>query len=72
MADGLPQANRAIGAATMVEGLRLIATDIDWHYGTGPEVRGPVAAILLAGCGRAALDEQLDGPGLEILRGRRR
>ncbi|MEM9464372.1 MAG: maleylpyruvate isomerase family mycothiol-dependent enzyme [Actinomycetota bacterium] len=71
MADGLPQANRAIGAAAKVEGLRLIATDIDWHYGTGPEVRGPAAAIMLAGCGRPTLDHLLDGPGLSILQGRR-
>ena len=72
MADGLPQANRAIGSAKLVEGLRLIATDIDWHYGTGPEVRGPAAALLVAGCGRAALDGELDGPGLATLQGRRR
>lgn len=72
MADGLPQAHRAIGAKARVEGLRLIATDIDWHYGTGPEVRGPAAAIILAGCGRSALDAQLDGPGLAVLQARRR
>ena len=72
MADGLPQAHRAIGAKARVEGLRLIATDIDWHYGTGPEVRGPAAAIILGGCGRSALDAQLDGPGLAVLQARRR
>ncbi|MEM9520757.1 MAG: maleylpyruvate isomerase family mycothiol-dependent enzyme [Actinomycetota bacterium] len=71
LADGLPQASRAIGSAKMVADLRLIATDIDWHYGTGPEVRGPASALLIAACGRAALDEQLDGPGLAVLQGRR-
>ena len=71
MADGVPQANRAIGSARKVEGLRLIATDIDWHYGTGPEVRGPVAALILASCGRAVLDDQLEGPGLATLQERR-
>lgn len=71
MADGLPQANRAIGSAKLVEGLRLIASDIDWHYGTGPEVCGPAAALLVAGCGRAALDDQLEGPGLATLQARR-
>ena len=50
----------------------MIATDIDWHYGTGPEVRGPAAAILVAACGRPALDEELEGPGLATLRDRRR
>ena len=72
MADGLPQSSRFIGAARRVEGLRLIASDIDWHYGTGPEVRGPVAALLVAACGRSALDDQLEGPGLASLQARRR
>ena len=72
MADGLPQSNRFIGAARRVEGLRMIATDIDWHYGTGPELRGPAAAILVAACGRSALDDQLEGPGLATLQARRR
>ncbi len=64
MADGLVGSGRPIGGGARVEGLQLIASDIDWHYGTGPEVTGPVAAIILAGCGRRALDNQLSGRGL--------
>ncbi len=48
-------------------GLRMIATDIDWHYGTGPEVTGPVVALILAGYGRTALHDRLDGDGFEEL-----
>ena len=72
MADGMVGANKMIGSAQRTRGLRLIATDIDWHFGTGPEVRGPVAALMVAASGRSALDDQLDGDGLAIVQGRRR
>ena len=71
MADGMVGANKMIGSAQRTRGLRLIATDIDWHYGTGPEVRGPVAALMVAASGRPALDDRLDGDGLAIMQGRR-
>ena len=71
MADGMVGAGGAIGSRQRVAGLRLVATDISWHYGTGPEIVGPVSALLLAGCGRAALDHELDGPGRSELIGRR-
>jgi uncharacterized protein (TIGR03083 family) len=32
---------------------RFVATDIDWSVGQGPEVRGPITAILLLFSGRA-------------------
>jgi len=32
---------------------RFVATDIDWSVGQGPEVRGPISAILLLFSGRA-------------------
>ena len=51
-------------------GLRLIATDVDWSTGSGPEVRGPGEAILLAIAGRDATVEELDGPGLATLQPR--
>ncbi len=70
MADAMVSVGRPIGGAARVKGLRLIATDIDWHYGTGPEVRGPAAALLLAGCGRTALNGQLEGDGVSLLQER--
>ena len=72
LADGVVGANKAIGSAERSRGLRLIATDIDWHYGTGPEVRGPATALIFAASGRAALDDLLDGDGLVALQQRRR
>lgn len=51
-------------------GLRLLATDIDWSHGSGPEVTGPAEAVLLAVSGRPAALPDLKGPGLDVLTGR--
>ena len=51
-----------------VDSYRLHATDTDWSRGSGPEVAGPVGAILLLLTGRTAALVQLAGPGLETLR----
>ena len=67
MADGMVATKQQIGSGPRVKGLRLIATDIDWHYGTGPEVRGRAAALIVAGCGRAALHDRLEGDGVAEL-----
>jgi len=53
-----------IGGARRTHGLRLVATDMEWSAGRGPEIRGRGEALLLAMTGRAAkvLDE-LEGEG---------
>jgi len=45
-------------------GLHLVATDLDWTTGDGPEVRGPAEALLMAIAGRPAALDDLSGPGL--------
>ena len=40
--------------ALRVRGVRLVATDIDWSFGRGPEVRGPAEALLMTVAGRPA------------------
>ena len=45
------------------EGYRFTATDVPWSAGEGPEVRGPVIAILLVLTGRPAGFSQLAGEG---------
>jgi uncharacterized protein (TIGR03083 family) len=59
-----------IGAFWRARGLRLIATDVDWSGGRGPEVRGPGEALLMAIAGRRGAVEELDGPGQPTLAGR--
>ena len=51
-------------------GLRLVATDVEWSHGDGPEVRGPGEAILLALTGRPAVLDELVGEGVATLRER--
>ena len=59
-----------VGAAKRFAGLRLTATDAEWTEGEGPEVRGPVGALLLAANGRAAGLDGLAGEGLDEARRR--
>ena len=47
-----PASGGFVGAKKRVAGLRLVATDVDWSHGGGPEVAGPGEAILLAASGR--------------------
>jgi hypothetical protein len=44
-----------------VAGLTLRATDAGWSAGTGPEVAGPIVAVVLAMTGRNAVLGELSG-----------
>lgn len=59
-----------VGTKKRIDGLRLVATDVDWSHGTGPEVTGPGMAMLMAMTGRAGGLEELSGEGLPTLRKR--
>ena len=59
-----------IRGAWRARGVRLVATDLSWSHGNGPEVRGPGEALLMAMAGRPAALADLDGPGRETLRRR--
>ena len=49
------------------KGLKLLATDVDWGSGAGPEVTGPGEALLMAAAGRAQALGELSGEGLATL-----
>lgn len=53
-----------------LRGISLYGTDIDQSWGTGAEIRGPVAALMMTAAGRTALLHMLAGPGLPLLRRR--
>ncbi len=55
------------GAKQHLTGLRLRATDADVTLGEGPEVAGPLLALLLAISGRTVALDELDGDGLAVL-----
>jgi uncharacterized protein (TIGR03083 family) len=52
------------------KGLRLVAPDIGWWSGSGPEVRGPGEAVLMALNGRGDALGDLTGDGVPVLAGR--
>jgi len=50
--------------------VRLCATDIDWQWGDGPEIRGPGEAIFFAMLKKRMLLDKLDGDGVTVLTAR--
>lgn len=51
-------------------GVRLVATDLDWSRGKGPEARGSGEALLMILAGRRGVAGELTGPGASILQQR--
>ncbi|HLY84578.1 MAG TPA: maleylpyruvate isomerase family mycothiol-dependent enzyme [Acidimicrobiales bacterium] len=66
----IPNLAGFVGAKKRVAGLRLVATDVGWSNGDGPEVAGTGEAILLAASGRPVSLDELSGEGLDLLRTR--
>lgn len=48
-------------------GVLLIATDVDWTRGSGPEARGEGEAVLMTLAGRRGVARELTGPGAAVL-----
>jgi uncharacterized protein (TIGR03083 family) len=70
VADFYKGSNLIVGAKKRIAGLRLRATDADWATGEGPEVSGPVLALVLTMTGRTAALDDLSGDGVTELRAR--
>ena len=70
MAKFFASRNFTVNSRTAVESLRLEATDGPFQYGAGPLVRGPSVALTMAMAGRLAYCDDIDGPGVPILRHR--
>lgn len=62
--------NVFLGVPRRIRGLRLRATDLDWTHGDGPEVAGPIEALIVAMAGRAAALDDLTGEGKATLAAR--
>ena len=68
----VPALTFSLGAPTLptkgnAKGLKLVATDVDWAAGDGPEVTGRGEALLMAAAGRAHALDDLSGDGLPTL-----
>jgi uncharacterized protein (TIGR03083 family) len=70
VADFFKRSNLLIGTKRRIAGLNLRATDVNWSYGTGPEVAGPILALVMAMTGRKSAIDQLRGEGVATLRAR--
>lgn len=70
VADRLKGYGFPFGAKKHITGLRLVATDAPWTTGDGPEVSGPLEALVMAMAGRRVVLDTLAGPGTETLRAR--
>jgi uncharacterized protein (TIGR03083 family) len=51
-------------------GLRFVASDISWNHGEGSEIRGKAEALVMAMVGRPSVLDELEGVGVDELRGR--
>jgi len=70
VADFYKGSNTLIGAKNRIAGVTLHATDADWSHGSGPEVNGPLLSLVMAMTGRKVALNDLEGPGVEVLRSR--
>jgi uncharacterized protein (TIGR03083 family) len=70
VADFYKGSNLIVGTKRRIAGLTLRATDTDWTHGTGPEISGPIVSLVMAMTGRKASLQDLNGDGLNTLRGR--
>ncbi|HEV7958479.1 MAG TPA: maleylpyruvate isomerase family mycothiol-dependent enzyme [Acidimicrobiales bacterium] len=70
VADNWKNANLIIGAKRRIAGVKLTATDASWTHGDGPEVAGPMIALVLAMAGREDAQRDLSGEGVATLASR--
>jgi uncharacterized protein (TIGR03083 family) len=68
VADFFARRNFAVASRTAVTGLQLRADDGPFASGTGPLVTGSTLALVMSMAGRSPYVDQLDGPGVPILR----
>lgn len=71
VADFYKNSNLIVGTKRRITGLTLRATDADWSHGTGPEVAGPIIALVMAMTGRKPVARDLHGEGVTTLQSRR-
>jgi uncharacterized protein (TIGR03083 family) len=70
VADFYKNSNLIVGTKRRIGGLALRATDAEWSHGTGPEVAGPILALVMAMTGRKEVARDLHGEGVATLQSR--
>lgn len=64
------KARRAFTKASWMTDVRFAADDVNWGFGTGPEVVGPARLLPLAIAGRRSILSHLRGDGVAVLASR--
>ncbi len=67
VADFVKEDVHIFGAKKRIAGLKLMATDMDWSHGSGPEVTGPAEALVMMMAGRLVALDDLTGEGMTTL-----
>lgn len=67
VADFVKKDVHIFGTKKRIAGLKLIATDMDWSHGDGPEVTGPAEALVMMMAGRMVALKDLSGEGKPAL-----
>jgi uncharacterized protein (TIGR03083 family) len=68
--DAMPMVGGFVRSKKRMDGLRWTATDVDWTFGSEPEVTGPAEALVLLASGRPAPLGEVSGDGRTALQGR--
>ncbi len=68
--DWLPSGVPGLVPKQRAAGLRLVADDQDWSWGDGEPISGPSEALAMALAGRPVALDDLQGPGVTLLRAR--
>ena len=70
VADAFVKAGAPLRSKGRAAGLKLVATDVSWTHGDGPEVKGSLIDLIMAIAGRQQALGGLSGAGVEQLKGR--
>lgn len=70
VAEHFARTDFTVSSRTLIDGLRLEATDGAFRTGTGPTVTGSTLALTMVMAGRSAYLDDLDGAGVATLRDR--
>jgi uncharacterized protein (TIGR03083 family) len=65
--DAMPAIGGFVKSKQRMRGITWIASDVEWTFGSGPEVTGPAEALILLSSGRRAPIDEVAGDGVATL-----
>ena len=68
--DTLPTIGGFLKSKQRMRGITWTADDVEWTFGSGPQVTGPAEALIMLASGRPAALDEASGDGLSVIRRR--